>query len=217
MSSASASPTPSEPRRFSIRMPRPLWIGLTAAALILISVGLRVGIPIYRHQVAIQEVERLGGLIGVVRSRIPESLRKRDVLREPPNILLDEATTVGFNNNASLSDASMSRLAGLTGLQELSLMGTRVTDSGLAVVTGMPALKKLWLDNTQVTDAGLVYLNGLTNLERLSLNGTRVSDSGLVHLKGLSSLQWLELNNTSVTDAEVAELRRALPGLKIDK
>ena len=52
-----------DPRRFSIRLPRPLWIGLVAATLIVITVVLQVGVPIVRRQAAIREIERLGGYV----------------------------------------------------------------------------------------------------------------------------------------------------------
>src|SRR5262245_6476235 len=66
MSSASDNPMRSEPRRFSIRLPRPLWIGLAAAMLILIAFGLRFGLPIYRQHAALQEIKRLGGIVYTV-------------------------------------------------------------------------------------------------------------------------------------------------------
>ncbi len=50
-------------RRFRVRLPRPLWIGLAAVALIVASLGFRYGAPIYRQQVAIREIERAGGSV----------------------------------------------------------------------------------------------------------------------------------------------------------
>ena len=52
---SATDPTLPELRRFSIRLPRPLWIGLAAIVLVVVAVGLRVGVPIYRQQVALWE------------------------------------------------------------------------------------------------------------------------------------------------------------------
>jgi len=41
------------PHRFSIHLPTPLSIGLTAVVLLVTSVGLSVGLPIYRQHAAI--------------------------------------------------------------------------------------------------------------------------------------------------------------------
>jgi hypothetical protein len=51
-------PITTAPHRFSMPLTRSAWIALTAA-LVLVGVGLRIGLPIYRHQVAIREIERL--------------------------------------------------------------------------------------------------------------------------------------------------------------
>jgi hypothetical protein len=50
----------------------------------------------------------------------------------------------------------------------------------------------------------------------LWLTNTQVSDAGLVHLQRLSGLKEISLKDTLVTDKGVAELQRALPGLKIE-
>src|SRR5262249_46373214 len=54
-------PVSSEPRRFSIWLPRPLWIGLAAVVLVIVAAGLGIGVPILRQQVVIQEIHFLGG------------------------------------------------------------------------------------------------------------------------------------------------------------
>jgi hypothetical protein len=46
-------------RRFSIGLPRPLWIGVTAFLLVVVAIGLHVGVPIDRQHAAIREIERV--------------------------------------------------------------------------------------------------------------------------------------------------------------
>jgi hypothetical protein len=42
-----------------------------------------------------------------------------------------------------------------------------------------------------------------------------ISDEGLEHLKGFPNLEELELHGTQVTDAGIADLRKALPNVRI--
>src|SRR4029079_8388649 len=96
-----------EPQRFSIRLPRPLWIGLSTVALVLVGVGLRFGVPIYRHHAAIQVVERLEGRVSS-RPGVPEWLREwlNDEWMKP----LDAVTQVDLIGTQG-TDADVSRLA----------------------------------------------------------------------------------------------------------
>src|SRR5438445_7032370 len=54
---------PPEPRRFSIRVPRPLWIGLAAVVVVVAWAGLNFGLPIYRQQAAKKALEQRGAYI----------------------------------------------------------------------------------------------------------------------------------------------------------
>jgi hypothetical protein len=93
---------------------------------------------------------------------------------------------------------------------------TQVTDADLTHLEGLTGLQRLWLQDTQVSDAGLEHLKGLNAIQELDLSNTRVSNAGLNHLKGMSSLQRLWLINTQVSDEGVAELRAALPSCNIE-
>ena len=99
----------------------------------------------------------------------------------------------------------------------VSLMSvTEVSDADLTHLKGLTGLQRLWLQDTKVSDAGLVHLERLTALQELDLSNTQVSDAGLKHLNGMSSLQRLCLINTHVSDEGVAELRAALPNCNIE-
>jgi hypothetical protein len=216
-------------RRFAVSVPRPLWLGVAASVLLLAAVVLTILVPVYRQSVALETINRLGGI-----AKTADGTR------------LDEDWGTGFHQVVSVdlsekaaTDETLAELACLTGLKQLSLTGTRITDSGLAQLrrlkglqeldlggtaitdAGMPtlgrltSLQRLYLDGTQVTDAGLAYLEGLSSLQWLGLDATRVTDAGLLRLKGLRSLWWLMLDDTEVTDSGVAELQRALPRLTI--
>jgi|GEM_PF-2142700 len=68
---------------------------------------------------------------------------------------------------------------------------------GIAELTG---LQELWLTNTQISDAGLVKIAGLTALQALYLSSTKISDAGLAKIAGMTGLQALWLNNTQISD-----------------
>jgi hypothetical protein len=91
--------------------------------------------------------------------------------------------------------------AGLTALQSLNLMRTRVSD--LAPLASLTALQSLNLMGTQVSD--LAPLAGLTALQSLNLMRTRVSD--LAPLASLTALQSLLLDQIQASDlAPLADL-----------
>jgi hypothetical protein len=50
MATEGPDPPQPEPRRFSIRLPRPLWIGLEARVLIVSAFVLHIGAPIERRK-----------------------------------------------------------------------------------------------------------------------------------------------------------------------
>jgi hypothetical protein len=126
--------------------------------------------------------------------------------------LLERAGPVCNLTGSTVTDADLSALKDLKGLQYLYLSLTQVTDAGLAHLKDFKGLKYLYLSGTLVTDAGLAHLKDLKGLQGLDLRGTQVKDAGLAHLKDLKGLQWLYLKNTKVTDAGIEALGRALPG-----
>ena len=48
-----------DPRHFSIRLPRPLWIGMVAAVLVVAAIALRIGVLTTQEHAAIQDIGRL--------------------------------------------------------------------------------------------------------------------------------------------------------------
>jgi hypothetical protein len=164
-----------------IRLPRPLWIGLATVVLVVVAIGLRIGVPIYRQHVAIREIERLGAY--VITSPVgPKWLRAR--LGNDAMKLFDEVTFVDFRGTRA-TDATMDHVSCLKSMTGLSLHGTQITDAGLAHLKGLPNLYRLSLFNTQVTDAGLAHLKGLNRLDDLFLDRTLVTDAGLAQLRDL--------------------------------
>ena len=77
----------------------------------------------------------------------------------------------------------------------ISLTGSEVTDAVFEDCQYQTGLKELLLSNTRITDDGLKWLTGLSSLQVLQLNQTAISDAGLHFLSSLQSLQRLELEN----------------------
>ncbi|MDP9375272.1 MAG: hypothetical protein M3Q65_23045 [Chloroflexota bacterium] len=105
-----------------------------------------------------------------------------------------------------VGDADVAHLAGLTGLQALSLATTGVTDAGLAALRRLTDLEELDLAGIRLTDLGLRHLAGPRALAHLDLTATRVGDAGLRHPRGFTALEWLDLSGTEVWGGGLAQL-----------
>ena len=78
-------------------------------------------------------------------------------------------------------------------------------------------ITRLQLQNSHVTDAGLEPLKGMSNIRYITLEGTSITDRAMDSLKTISSLQYVTLKGTRVTEDGTLALRRALPGLRVDR
>jgi hypothetical protein len=77
--------------------------------------------------------------------------------------------------NPDVTDDTLEYLKGMTGLRELDVSDSAVTDRGLAALRGLP-LESLRLARTKVTDAGLAeHITPLESLTRLDVSGTEVT------------------------------------------
>jgi len=124
----------------------------------------------------------------------------------------DRIVSVSFH--PTVNDADLARLRpkleAIRGLEAASLQGASVTDAGLKELEGLTQLRELHLGRTRITDAGLKYIASMSRLETLSLLNTAVTDAGLEHLAGLKKMTWLELYHTKVTEAGVNRLAETL-------
>src|SRR5437660_12768486 len=110
-------PVTPEPRRFSIRLPRPLWIGVFAGVLIVMATGLQISLPSWRHQRAIREIQRLGGRM-VIENGGPAWLRVRvgdEHMKYFDRVVKADLTV------KSVDDSTLRHVAALDNLQSLWL------------------------------------------------------------------------------------------------
>ena len=142
------------PAAFRSGLRAALWIGLAAVVLVVVAVGLQVGLPIYRQQVAIREIKRLGGYMNT-RERGPAWVQR--LMGDERMDLLDEVVYVALDEK-DVNDETLRHLSCLTGLEGLALTGTRVTDAGLAHLQKLTRLSELSICDTKVTDVGVAEL-----------------------------------------------------------
>ena len=111
----------------------------------------------------------------------------------------------------------------LVNLQNLTLNAPKITGTGLATVRELPKLRDLNLGAAGLTDAACQNVAGSEHLKQLHLGGWQgappaLSDAGLRFLAKAEKLEQVNLfrKGTQITDEGVAELRRALPKLKLN-
>lgn len=90
-----------------------------------------------------------------------------------------------------------------------------VGDEALSRICNLTGLQELYLSNTTVTDTGLNNLNCLTSLKRLYIYHTEITDKGLPNLYPLTWLRWLTFSGTKVTEKGLGKLRSVLPNCKV--
>jgi hypothetical protein len=227
--------TPPERRRFSVRMPRPLWIGLAMVVSVVLAVGLHFGVPIYRQQPAIREIERLGGHVERI-PRGPAWFRRLianewltehmghefgqifdqvESVRLPPDETTFSKRFCGKYGGSlpyvrgpmpTVSDETLACITGTPGLIRLDLRWTNVGDAGVEQISRLRELEELLLEGTDVSDTSGPVFAKLTNLKKLDLGRTKVSGALLVNLKGLTKLETLSLACRRLTTNDVRNL-----------
>lgn len=90
-----------------------------------------------------------------------------------------------------------------------------VGNEALTWLSRLSGLQELYLSNTSVTDEGLKELACLTGLRRLYIYHTEITDDGLENLCALKGLRWLTLSGTQTTDEGLAAFRTAMPSCKV--
>jgi hypothetical protein len=95
---------------------------------------------------------------------------------------LTELRTLDLGENRIVGPG-MKHLAGLSKLKNLWLIDcNRFTDEGMEHMPSLTGLEDLVIQHTQVTDAGLKSLDGLPNLRCVETTGTRVTQRGRMRL-----------------------------------
>src|SRR5260221_11810218 len=151
-----ASPPPKVRRRV------PISLRGYVAILGLIVLGSLSGLGLRscRHDAAIHEIVRLGGFFKT-RPAGPAWIRQfpggqSQAFEDVPYINLEKT---------QITDDDMATIARLTGVEELQLGNTKLSDRARARLASCDALRKLWLNDNAISDAGLNSIKHLRLLE----------------------------------------------------
>ncbi|MGD0586329.1 MAG: hypothetical protein ABSA86_11240 [Oryzomonas sp.] len=90
-----------------------------------------------------------------------------------------------------------------------------IDDSALAHVTHLTGLQELCLSNTSVSEEGLALLGSLGGLQRIYIYHTAIGDRGLHNLTCFKGLKWLTCSGTMISDEGLKRFRLEMPGCKV--
>jgi hypothetical protein len=173
-----------------------------------------------RQRRAVEALRRMGGQ--VVYSNDPRHSPNDPKARVPEWLVRSLGddfffSVVRVTLGKDVGDEHLGPLLELGTVTHLELWYSRVTDAGLARLSALPRLNSLVLKGGSIGDGGLVYLGDLRRLEHLELDNMHVSDTGLIHLGSLSRLKLLTLLRTHVTQAGEEKVKKAIPGLLVNR
>lgn len=196
---AATDPITPEPRRFAMRLPGPLWIGLATVVFAVMGVGLGFGVPAYRQHQAIVAIQRLGGQVNT-KSRGPTWVRNLigDERMEP----IDEVTSFSLGGT-TIHDADLAALSVLTRVRRITIYSAQIAE--MKSLTRFPNLEMLELDDTPLTASALDGLNRSNTLRSMLLANTSINGLALGRLKSLTALT---LERVKITDAGLEEVGR---------
>jgi len=226
---ATSDATSPELRRFSIGLPRPLWIGSAAAVLFSVGIALQIGLPIYRQEAAIRAIDRMYGIVGT-EQRGPDWLRS--LVGDERMRIFDvvESIEIAPTLDSENIDAELANIAPLSSVRKLSLgpvedwtnlrgpwfgrldaigpEGPSFSDAGMSHLKGMKEMQILDLSFSRVTDTGLAYIKDMLELTDLNIGGTQATDASLSQLVRKPHLARLVLYRTRITDAGLVYVGR---------
>lgn len=87
-------------------------------------------------------------------------------------------------------------------------------DAIMSNIVHLTGLQELYLSDTKITDQGLASLRSLVSLQRISIYHTAISDKGIFNLVQVLGLKWLTCSGTNATEEGLNLFRRAMPGCK---
>jgi hypothetical protein len=87
-------------------------------------------------------------------------------------------------------------------------------DTIISHIVHLTGLQELYLSDTEITDQGLAPLRSLVSLQRLSVYHTAIGDKGILNLSLISGLKWLTCSGTTVTEEGFNNFRKVMPGCK---
>lgn len=140
-------------------------------------------------------------------------------------------------NGTDISDEGLASIRGMSELNYLGLMKTKVMSEGVRrlppprngsivllgdtrvgdeALTNLSGCVHLGLDGTRITSQGVKQMANFKNLRVLSLQRTVVDDEAVPFLAQLTALERLDLRDTEISGEGLFLLRNALPKCRIE-
>lgn len=133
------------------------------------------------------------------------------IARGAKEVFLDTALRLDVKIDTSMDTAFLSDLQP-DDLQSLFLYNC--DDTIIPRITHLTGLQELYLSDTSISDQALVQLRPLNALQRMSIYHTSIGDRGILNLAILPGLKWLTCSGTAVTEQGFNDFRRVMPGCK---
>ena len=120
-----------------------------------------------------------------------------------------ELVELDLSSNTNMTGAALKTIAGLSKLEQLSLLQNRFNDLNTRRLSKMPQLRSLDLrGNMEAGDMTLAVVGKLPQLTALKHRSTAVTDSGLADLAASPSLESLLMQDFAITSAAGPELAK---------
>jgi hypothetical protein len=87
-------------------------------------------------------------------------------------------------------------------------------DSIMPHIAHLTGLQELYLSDTSITDQALALLRPLESLQRMSIYHTAIGDKGIMNLALIRGLKWFTCSGTAATEEGLNLFRRVMPGCK---
>ncbi len=133
------------------------------------------------------------------------------IARGAKEIFLDTSLRLDVNAGICLDADFMGDLHP-DDLQSLFLYGC--DDTIIRHIVHLTGLQELYLSDTRISDQGVALLRPLESLERISIYHTAIGDNGIMNLAHMRGLKWLTCSGTNATEAGFTLFRKAMPGCK---
>ncbi len=200
-----------EERRLRLKVPRPLWLGVVAALLILLAVVLPVWLPYARAQKTAALLRDAGFDVSLER-RGPEWLsdwlasnpRLDDLLGELLETEFSSILLVAAEEAEALEKRDLSLLRRVDDLTFLGLMGLQVGDRDFEHFRHLQSLEALILSGVSFTDRSISLISEFKHLETLGL-----VDCDFKNVRqplNLPELNYLDLGGVNVRNEDLARL-----------
>lgn len=110
--------------------------------------------------------------------------------------------------DAKITSHGFDNLGNITGLEELGLSGTVVTDADMQQIGKLINLKALVLSGPEITDQSCEQLSKLTRLSSLTLSTTRMKGAKLGELAIAKNLEYLDLFGAPISDEGIHQIAK---------